>query len=440
MNNTPRQEVLEIFSAAVARVQPYQLVTEFLKHDFSFQQELSKAKRVLVVGGGKAGAGMAQATADFFADKRIECIGIVNIPGTSATRSGNIILHPGRPEGSNFPTAAGVAGAEQMIQLFQDAQPGDLGICLLSGGGSALLPAPHGATLEQKLQLTKALQQSGCTIQEMNAVRKHFSRIKGGRLAQAFRGDIFFSLVISDVVGDPLDVIASGPTAADSTTFTDAIAVIKRYRLWESLPPDMQEHLRAGEQGKVPETLKADPPDGFHKILGSNHVALGAAAMKAEVMGYRVLNLGSYFEGEAEHVARTVAAVVKSVLKHAVPVAPPCCILFGGETTVSLPANHGKGGRNQELCLHLLSHFNNDDWQRLTILCAGTDGEDGPTDAAGAVADLTVFQTAHQLHLEINQFQTGHDAYHFWEQTEGLVKTGLTGTNVMDIGVVLIQA
>jgi hydroxypyruvate reductase/glycerate 2-kinase len=330
-----------------------------------------------------------------------------------------------------------------MLALVQAAGPGDLGLCLLSGGGSALLPAPvEGVSLEDKQRVTALLHACGATIDEMNCVRKHLSRIKGGRLAQAFqaRGCPVFSLIISDVIGDRLDVIASGPTAADPTTFADALAVLGRYSLTNQAPPAVLAHLRRGRDGGVPETFKETPPSVHNLILGNNARALESAKRQAEAFGYPVLNLGSFIEGETRHVAAVFAGIVRGSQRDGAPMRPPVCVLSGGETTVTLPADHGRGGRNQELVLAAALRLGADGLRNVVVLSGGTDGEDGPTDAAGAWADAGTLPRVAALGLDPAAYLERHDAYAFFAAVGGLLKTGLTQTNVMDVRVILVGA
>lgn len=336
----------------------------------------------------------------------------------------------------NYPTAAGVTGALEMLALMENAGPSDVAICLFSGGGSALLPAPaEGITLEAKLAVTKLLHASGATIQEMNAVRKHLSAIKGGRLAQAFKGKLLLSFIISDVIGDPLDAIASGPTSPDPTTFAESRGILKRFGLWAKCPAEVRNHLEAAAS----ETLKTPSDKVQNIVIGNNASALHAASAKATELGYRVLNLGSFIEGETREVATVIAGIVRSIHNDGVPIAPPVCLLFGGETTVTLGANPGKGGRNQEFTLAMLDKLDADGMRNVVVLSGGTDGEDGPTDAAGAVADAEVIRRMNELKLSPKDHLDRHDAYPFFDATGGLIRSGLTGTNVMDIRLILIE-
>jgi hydroxypyruvate reductase/glycerate 2-kinase len=392
---------------------------------------------VLVVGGGKAGAAMAAAVEAALPTACLE--GIVNIPAGTERPTRSIHLHVARPAGMNHPTAEGVIGSEKMLTLLAEATPADLVLCLLSGGGSALLPAPAlGLSLVDKLAVTRLLHACGATIDEMNCVRKHLSRLKGGRLAQTCRAVKLISLILSDVVGDPLDVIASGPTAADPTTFADALAVLRKYGLRDSAPASVWDLLEKGAGGVIAETLKVLPDKVHNVVLGNNAGALAAARRQAQVLGYNVVDLGAFIEGETDQVAAVLAGIVRSVRGDGQPVRPPACILSGGETTVTLPPGHGKGGRNQEWVLALAARLRRSGLAGVVVLSGGTDGEDGPTDAAGAFADAGTFDRAEGRGLSLADHLARHDAYPFFDATGDLLKTGLTGTNVMDVRVVLI--
>jgi glycerate 2-kinase len=429
-----RDDAKAIWTAAVEAAKPGPLVKQAL---VELEPQLRTAKRILVLGAGKAGAAMALAV-EAALPKHLDRIeGIVNVPAGAVRRLQKIRLHAARPDGSNHPTAEGVIGANEMLKLAASAGPDDVALCLLSGGGSALLPAPAaGVTLEDKQAVTKLLHRCGATIHEMNAVRKHLSAIKGGRLAQSFTGRALVSLILSDVVGDSLDVIASGPTAPDPTTFADALKVLINLGVYDQAPAAVRERLEQGLNGVYPETPKTLPMQVQNRVLANNVKALTAAEVEAQRLGYHVLNLGSYVEGETKHVAPTIMAIARSIRSQNVPLRPPVCLLVGGETTVTLSSDAGKGGRNQEFVLAALMALGKR--RDVVVLSGGTDGEDGPTDAAGAVADSTTLEKAAKLGLDPQKFLDRHDAYPFFEATGDLLKTGLTQTNVMDVRVVLV--
>jgi glycerate 2-kinase len=333
-----------------------------------------------------------------------------------------------------------VIGTRQILDLVSHAGSEDVVLCLLSGGGSALMPAPvAGVTLEDKQQVTGLLHACGATINEMNCVRKHLSAVKGGRLAQAFTGRVWHSLIISDVIGDPLDVIASGPTAADPTTFADALAVLETYQLPDKVAPTILHHLEKGAAGGVADTPKTLLSHIHNHIVGNNQKSLQAAQIEAERRGCRVLNLGSFVEGDTRQVAVVFAGIVRSIRADGIPLSPPICLLSGGETTVTLAGDHGRGGRNQEFVLAVLDKLGPEAMRRVVVLSGGTDGEDGPTDAAGAIADEMTWPNAAARNLRPGAFLSRNDAYSFFEATGGLLKTGLTQTNVMDVRVILLS-
>jgi glycerate 2-kinase len=432
-----REHALAIWRTAVDAVRPEPLVEAALRGD----DEIRAAPRILVVGAGKAGPGMAVGLEAALADRLDRVEGLTNVPGGSTAHPQRIRLVAARPTGVNEPTEAGVAGAAEMLRLLASAGPEDVAVCLLSGGGSALLPAPvEGITLADKLIVTRLLSACGATIDEMNCVRKHLSAVKGGRFAAAFRGRRLISLIISDVVGDPLDVIASGPTAPDPTDYASALIVLSKYSLLGSVPPGVLRYLNDGAAGLHPETIKECQANVSNRVIGSNRIALDAVKRTAEQMGYRVLDLGAFIEGETREVAVAVAGIVRSIQRDRVPVGRPACILIGGETTVTLGESPGKGGRNQEFVLALLDELSQTSQiEGVTVLSGGTDGEDGPTDVAGAVADSDTLTAVNRVDLWPDTHLRSHDAYHFFERAGGLIRTGLTGTNVMDVRVILVH-
>jgi hydroxypyruvate reductase len=310
---------------------------------------------------------------------------------------------------------------------------------LISGGGSALLIAPVGdISLEDKQNATKLLLACGATIHEFNTVRKHLSRAKGGRLAQMAYPATVTSLILSDVVGDDLDVIASGPTVPDSSTFDDAEQILKGYGVWDQLASTVRSHLAKGSADQIEDTPKSDNA-AFQKcsqvLVGTNLQALKAASKTAEILGYRPLILSSKVEGEAREVAKFYTAIAREVLSSEYPLKPPACVLAGGETTVTLKGE-GRGGRNQEFALAAALAIAGLD--NVVVLSGGTDGTDGPTDAAGAIADGTTVARALEKDLVPKDFLRRNDSYSFFQKLEDLLMTGPTRTNVMDVYMLLI--
>ena len=371
--------------------------------------------------------------------------GRVNVPADCVRVLRKITLHAARPAGVNEPTAEGVLGSQKILEIVSNLGADDLCLVLISGGGSALLPAPaSGLTLTDKQTVTRFLMQSGATIGELNTVRKHLSRIKGGKLASACRAGHMLTLIISDVVGDPLDVIASGPTVADTSTSAMALAVLSKFG---ARPPEVPQAVfevleRSAQEAKDPQII---PPVVANQVvenhvIGNNAVALAAAAAKAAGLGYRVQSLGSSNQGEASSEGRDLAERCLALRQEHATESRPTCLLSGGEPVVQLARTDRprKGGRNQQLVLAALDRLWDDGLTGTAILSGGTDGEDGPTDAAGACADERVLARARELRLDPKSFLEINDAYHFFEQAGGLIKTGPTHTNVMDLRVALI--
>jgi len=438
-----RKKAEVIWRKGVKAVDPRELVSQFVRSDASFQSVLSDAVRILVVGGGKASAAMALGFEQEIKPFLSKTVGILNVPEANYPKLEKIRLNLARPAGMNQPTAKAVEGSKSMRQLAQDAKEGDLLIALISGGGSALMPLPSlGVSLEDKQKITSLLASFAVSINELNCVRKHLSQIKGGRLAQTFleatqgKGKIF-TLILSDVIEDRLDVIGSGPTVNDPTTFQDAFSILEKYHLLDKTPASIIQHLQSGIAERISDTPKDLPTSIRNKVLGNNALALDAAANQAKQFGYQVINLGSCMEGDTAGLALFHASIARSLLKYNQPSQPPVCILSGGETTVNLGENPGKGGRNQEMALAFLCALKDYHLDRIAFLAAGTDGEDGPTDAAGAFVDSETLKQSGTMNSF--DFLARHDAYHYFKSAGSLFQPGPTGTNVMDLRVLLVD-
>jgi glycerate 2-kinase len=401
--------------------------------------ELARIGRLAVVGAGKAGAGMAAGLERalgprVLADKRVS--GWINVPADCMRPLERIHLHAARPAGVNEPTPEGVRGAEEILRLVAALGPEDLCFVLVSGGGSALLPAPvAGISLADKLAVTRHLSAAGANINELNTVRKQLSRIKGGGLLRACGAGRLFALIISDVLGDPLDIIASGPTVPDSGSPRAALEVLERYSGRGALPASIFAFLeRKRASQPAPPRARAT-----NLVIGNNAVAVDAAGLEAERLGYsHAMLVAPGPEGSAEDVGRHLATI--GLAMH--DTGGPDCLVSGGEPVVKLaPATErGKGGRNQQLVLaaaQLLA--DQTDPGGLVLLSGGTDGEDGPTDAAGAWVDAAVLARAAAAGLDIGSYLARNDAYSFFESSGGLLKTGPTDTNVCDVRVVLVE-
>jgi hydroxypyruvate reductase len=391
--------------------------------------------RVWIVGAGKAAVPMAAAAEVALGDLVADGVVVTKV-GHGGPLHRVRVLEAGHP----VPDAAGVDAARQIAEVVTSAGPDDVIVCVISGGGSALLAAlAPGVSLDDERATTELLLASGATINEMNCIRKHLSLLKGGGLARLAAPRPTLSLILSDVVGDPLDVIASGPTVGDPTTFEDALAILERYRLLDRVPAAVRRRLERGRRGDEQETVKpgdAALSSAINVLVGTNAIALRSARHEAERRGYATRILSAEITGEARELARGHAALGRSIETASEPIAPPACLLSGGEPTVTLTGN-GKGGRNQEFALAAALALEGS--RRVLLLSAGTDGSDGPTDAAGAFADGTTVARAAALGLDAQRHLDAHDAYPLFEALGDLVRTGPTLTNVMDLHVVLVE-
>jgi len=444
-----RDQARRVWQAGVAAADPLRLVPGALRAESGAlvagdrRIPLSEIDRILIVGAGKASARMAMVVESVLGrgllrERRVH--GWVNVPDAAVRSLRAVHLHGARSSHDNLPTRAGWLGARRIVALLQGLGPRDLAIALVSGGGSALLPLPApGVSLVAKRRLVAALHSAGATIGEVNVVRKHLSAVKGGGLVRGFRGSRMVSLILSDVVGDRLDVIASGPTVPDPSTFAEAIDVLERYGVWRGAAEAVRSALLDGRAGRRPETLKALPPNVENLLVGSVRNALDGASAEARRLGYRVVERSDLLHGEAAEAGRALAAAALDVRLRHRPGPPPICILAGGETTVRLGPRHGRGGRAQETVLAALATLGEDGLEGMAFLCAGTDGEDGSTDAAGAVVDRRIAARARARGWDPSSFLGRHDACSFFEPLGALIRTGMTGTNVMDLAVILIR-
>ena len=397
--------------------------------------KLDDYQRVFVIGGGKAAVPMMTATAAILDDRLDQGVLVTKYGHSEGVGSSSVfdpstrdvqIIEAGHP----VPDDNSVRGAQAVANLASRATAQDLVICLISGGGSALLTLPvPSLTLSDLQELTDALLRSGATIDELNAVRKHCSRIKGGHLAQLAAPADVITLILSDVVGDPLDVIASGPTVPDTTTTADAREVLERY----DIDTDDEDFSFLQETPKPGDVVFEHV---HHVLIGSNRQAAKAAVTKANQLGFDALLLSTYVEGEAREVARVAAGLAKGMHTYGDPISPPACLVWGGETTVTV-RGQGKGGRNQELALAAALAL--EGWSQVLVMALATDGTDGPTDAAGAVATGDTIGRARELGLEPWAALESNDSYHFFEALGDLIFTGPTGTNVNDLLFVLVD-
>ena len=433
----------QIIDAAIRAVRPDALIRQKVKRERhvlsigGLKTNLKNYARIFIVGAGKASAFMAREMEALLGENLSG--GIVSVKYGHGTDCKKVkILEAGHPVIDRNTLAA----SDEILRLLDGAGEKDLILCLLSGGGSALLESLPGGILLSDLQQTfEQLLGCGAKIEEINTVRKHLSRVKGGQLARAAAPAECVSIILSDVIGDPLEAIASGPTAPDPTTFADALGVIDKYKIGQKIPAGILRYLTDGAAGKHPETLKHLDPV-FCKIrnivLGNNFEALLSAREKARELGYAAIILSSQIQGEAREVARVLAGLAAEVAARDLPVKKPACLLMGGETTVTLRGK-GKGGRNQELALAALAAMKNAAFP-FAIASCGTDGSDGPTDAAGGMISHELADKLRRSGESMQKYLDENDAYHFLEKHDALIKTGPTGTNVMDIIVALVGA
>ena len=435
-----RKDAKKIFLSGVKAVDPVTAVQRHLqKQDDRLTvgnqtYNISDYEGIYVIGAGKASAAMAKPIEELLGDRLKDGLVLTKYKHTVPLDKIRI-----QEAGHPVPDQAGVGGTQQIIGVLKETSDKDFVFCLISGGGSALLPSPvESLTLQDKQSTTQILLESGANIHEINAVRKHISRVKGGRLAELAYPSRLVSLILSDVIGDDLDSIASGPTVPDTSTYGDCFRVFEKYKILEVIPPAVIDYLKKGVQGDIEETPKPGDPvfEGTQNlIIGSNILAVQAAEKKAAEMGYNSLILSTFIEGETKDVARVHAAIAKEILKRDLPLKKPACIISGGETTVTIKGK-GLGGRNQEFVL--AAALDLDGWNEVVVLSGGTDGTDGPTDAAGAIADGRTVSRAQALGLNPEHYLDENDSYHFFQKLEDLLITGPTFTNVMDLRLVMV--
>ncbi len=439
--------LLELYKAGLESVNPYKIIknkVNISKKDnktyidiktqtYTHKVEITNIKHIYVIAFGKASCAMTKGLYDIIKNYKENISGIVVSPTDCDTPPGFKHIkaeHPVPGEGS-------IKAAKRISEFTKNFTKDDLAIVLISGGGSALIgDVAEPLTLEELRITTELLLKSGAKINEVNTIRKHLSFIKGGGLARLCHPAKIVSLILSDVVGDDISSIASGPTAPDPTTFKDALEILKKYNIIDKIPQNVLERLKLGAEGKIEETPK--PNDKIFEnctniIIGNNRTICKEIQEKAKEYGLTSVHFTSFLEGEASEVAKVIAAIAKEekYLKH-----QDKLLIFGGETTVTVRGN-GKGGRSQELAISLMLCM--EGYKNWYAICASTDGIDGPTDAAGAYCDYTTSKKAEKLGLNPEEYLLNNDSYNFWDKLGELIKTGPTGTNVNDIILVLLR-
>ena len=432
-----RSDAVDIFNAAVKSADPANAVTSRVHVNGGAIEVASRSylfadfPRVFIVGGGKAAVPMARAMEMLLGERLTG--GVVVAPyGQRQPLQKVRILEAAHP----IPDLAGLEGARLIAGIARQASAHELIFVLLSGGGSALLPYPiDGLMLADKQTVTQLLLRSGATIQQINAVRRHLSQLKGGKLARMADPAQVVTLILSDVIGDGLEDIASGPTAPDPSRYVDCLDIIRKYRLLEAIPASARSVLERGSQGEIAETIKPNDPvfTRVHNlIVGSNRLATEAARLYAESLGYRATILSNAVQGESREVAKRHAATIKKALTEPAPA--PICFISGGETTVTVRGD-GMGGRNQEFALAAALEIAGT--RGVVVLSAGTDGIDGPTDAAGAIVDGATVSRGGSRGYDAAESLARNDTNNYLNATGDLLITGPTHTNVMDVQVML---
>jgi len=422
----------------IRSLNPKDAIKKYVSYDPEYkllkvkERKFEIKSKVYLLAVGKASFTMTEGIIEILGDLINK--GYVVVPyGYEGSFEGNIeVIHSSHP----IPDENGVKAAEKIYDFVKSMEEGDILVFLLSGGGSALLPLPRdGILLEDKIETTKLLLSCSARIQEINAVRKHLSKIKGGQLADICKGTIV-TLIISDVLGNPLDSIASGPTVPDPTTYQDVYNIFIKYDLWEKIPDRVKELIKKGMAGDIPETPKSIDSRHYALIILSNRDYLEKVMQRLKELGFNTILVSGFLEGEAREVAKVIAGIVREIKYSGNPISSPCALIFGGETTVTIKGS-GLGGRNQELALSFAIEI--DDLEKVYMMAFATDGRDGPCDAAGAYADTTTLKRARELGLDPVLYLLNNDSYHFFDKLGDLIKVGPTHTNVNDIVIVIIS-
>jgi len=445
----PIADINDIFSRALDRVNPYKMIANFMSlqdsiltiqsETVALKENLLRYNKIYVLGIGKASSKMALA--------------IEHILGTRIT-GGSVITKYGHAEklhkinameaGHPIPDENSLKGARLLYETARDADENTLIINLVSGGGSALFSLPReGISLADMQQMTKILLDCGADIKEINCIRKHISQVKGGNFARISYPARMINIILSDVIGDRLDTIASGITVADKTTFIQAQRILRKYQIEDKIPLPIKRIIESGVAGKIPDTPKEGDPvftNVSNILLGNNLVACKAARARGEELGYKPIFITASLSGEAREIARFYSSIAKEVDQNNSDLKKPALIIAGGETTVTIKGD-GKGGRNQEMVLAFLIDLieSYEDFSNIYFLSAGTDGQDGPTDAAGAIVSFDVKSKIDRQRLDPWQFLENNDSYHFFEKTGNLYITGPTNTNVCDMQLLIVS-
>ncbi len=440
MTTPPHAHLITLFEHAVRAVNPVRLVQEHVQKTKKGWQilvdgrviDLPVVGQIYVVGGGKGAGLLARGLTEVLGEQL--AAGVVVVPVGQGGSSDRITLTEG---GHPLPTVGSLQGTGQIWEILQKTEKQDLVFFCLTGGASSLLIRPAvGISLEDKITVNHLLLTCGADIAEMNTLRKHLSQIKGGGMARAAFPATLASLIISDVIGDDLGTIGSGPTTPDPTSFAQAWGIVEQYRLAGALPKSVLQHLKDGIEGRIPETPQLGDPiftRVYNLLIGHNRLALDAAVETAQTLGYTPRVVNTQLQGDTGEAARDFAQALRKASESE---ERPLCLLAGGETTVRV-TGLGKGGRNQEFALVVACELAGR--ERWRLLSAGTDGIDGPTDAAGAFVDGTTVGRARSKGLDPLAFLADNNSYYFFSALGDLFCPGPTGTNVMDVKIALLQ-
>ncbi len=421
---------LELMKAAIESSDPYIAVKRTLRfHDdklIVMDKTFPVKGDIYVLAFGKAACSMAKAVEDVLGDRIKEGIAVTKY-GYGIPLKKIKVIEAGHP----IPDENSLKGARMGVELAKKVRENDILLVLISGGGSALFTLPeNGISLEDKIRTNELLLKSGAKIYEINIVRKHISKVKGGKLAKLVKGKVI-SLILSDVVGDPLEAIASGPTVKDPTTFKDAYRILRLYGVWDKLPQSVKRHIELGLRGEKEETLKEDLPNVYNFIIGSCSIACEAAKRRAEELGYDAYILTTTLEGEAREVAIALGSIIEEIYKHGRPFKKPCILIAGGEMTVTIEGEAGLGGPNQEFALSITRKIKG--LRGVAVLAMDTDGTDGPTDAAGGLVDSHTLELLEKEGIDVEEYLRKHNSYEALKKAKALLVTGPTRTNVNSI-------
>jgi glycerate 2-kinase len=433
----PRTVAIDIMNSALKAADPYEAVKRSLSFDgiklWVKGEEFEVQGKIYLLAFGKAACTMAKGAVELLRDRIDEGVVVTKYGyATDCLRKSNIeVIEAGHP----LPDENSILGGKLGLELAQKVGPDDILVVLISGGGSTLFLLPEeGISLKDKIKTNELLLKSGAKIYETNTVRKHISAVKGGKLAKRTKGTVV-SLILSDVVGDPLEAIASGPTVKDPTTFQDAYRILNLYNIWEKLPKSVRRYIEHGLMGEAEETLKEHLPNVHNFIVGSGKIACEAARRKAEELGFNAGILTTTLEGEAREIALAIGSIVQEIAGHDRPLEKPTALIASGEWTVTITGEAGLGGPNQEFALSVARKIVG---LNAVVLAVDTDGTDGPTDAAGGIVNGRTLENLNEAGIDVENALKRHDSYHTLEKVSALLKTGPTGTNVNSLVVAVI--